>query len=249
MGLEDERDAFDGGGIGALAAFGETLFDERYGVGEESDALASFACAAEVVFETLAIGGLRKHARQREFAEAARTAEQQGVRNAIAAQCAAKGGDDAFIAEEFREAHVSAAFLCDGLRKSLLDGVENFLGDMFLGAHRATFGIKARDGLPVGTVGELIIHGGGVFEVAEAGFLKILLDLGVAAGGFARDELLGLAGRDTEIEHHGFSREIVDVVFQMFDPGDESRTIGGRRAGGLMSEIRTDVAVGEDDFA
>jgi hypothetical protein len=37
------------------------------------------------------------------------------VRNTFAAESAAEGGDDSFIAEEFGEAHVSAAFLCYGL--------------------------------------------------------------------------------------------------------------------------------------
>jgi len=85
--------------------------------------------------------------------------------------------------------------------------------------------------------------------VAKAGLLKILLYLCVAAGGLARHELLGLTRRDAEIEHQRFSRQIVNVVFEMLDPGDESRTVGGAGACGLMSEIRTDVAVSENDFA
>ena len=86
---------------------------QLFGIGEQRDAFAGFAFAAEVVFQAFAIGGLREHARQRVFAEAARAAEEQGVRNAFAAQSAAEGGDDSFIAEEFGEAHGSAAFLCD----------------------------------------------------------------------------------------------------------------------------------------
>ena len=85
--------------------------------------------------------------------------------------------------------------------------------------------------------------------MTKASFQNILLVLGVAAGGFARYELLGLARRDAEIEHQRFSRQIVNVVFEMLDPGDEGRAIGGAGACGLMSEIRTDVAVGEHDFA
>ena len=85
--------------------------------------------------------------------------------------------------------------------------------------------------------------------MAEARFLKILLHFGIAAGGFAGDEFLRLARRDPEIEHQRFSREIVNVVFEMFDPGDESWTVCGIGACGLMGEIRADVAVGEDNFA
>jgi hypothetical protein len=85
--------------------------------------------------------------------------------------------------------------------------------------------------------------------VTKAGFLEILLYLRVAAGGFARHKLLGLARRDAEIEHQRFSRQIVNVVLQMLDPGDESRTVGGAGARGLVSEIRADVTVGENDFA
>ena len=66
------------------------------------------ALAAEIVGEALAIGGLREHARERVFADAARAGEEQGVRDAAAAESAAQSGDDAFVAEKFGEAHVSA---------------------------------------------------------------------------------------------------------------------------------------------
>src|SRR5277367_1199121 len=85
--------------------------------------------------------------------------------------------------------------------------------------------------------------------MAETGFQNILLVLGVAAGGFSRYKLLCLTRRDSEIEDQSFSRQIVNVVFQVFDPGDESRAVRGGGASGLMGEIRTDVAVREDDFA
>jgi len=138
MGLEDKRDAFDGGRVGALAAFGEALFDEFFWRGEQGDAFASRAFAAEVVFQALAISGLREHARQREFAEATWPAEEQGVGNTIAAQGAAEGGDDAFIAKEFGEAHGSATFLGEGFRKDGRDCGENVCGDVLLRAHRVT---------------------------------------------------------------------------------------------------------------
>jgi hypothetical protein len=121
MRLEDERNAFDSGGVGAFAALGEALFDDRFRIGEQRDAFASFAFAAEVVIQAFAIGGLREHACQRVLAEAARAAKEQRMRNSLAAQSAAEGGDDTFIAEKFGEAHGSAAFLRDGQRNNLQD--------------------------------------------------------------------------------------------------------------------------------
>jgi len=76
-----------------------------------------------------------------------------------------------------------------------------------------------------------------------------LLHFGITAGGFARHELLGLARRDSEIEHQRFSRQIVNVVFQMLDPRDERRAVGGGGAGSLVGEIRADVAVSKNDLA
>src|SRR5580704_3957102 len=111
MRLEDERNAFDSGRVGAFAALGEALLDDWLGIGEEGNAFAGFAFAAKVVFHAFAIGGLRKHACQRVLAEAARAAKEQRVRNTLAAEGASEGGDDTFIAEKFGEAHGSAAFL------------------------------------------------------------------------------------------------------------------------------------------
>lgn len=249
MGLQDERDAFDGGGVCAFAAFGEALLDEFFWIGEKSDALAGFALAARIVGQALAVGGLGKQARESELADAARAAEKKGMRNALAAQSAAERGDDAFIAEEFGEAHGLAAVLPERAHENLQDGGENFRGDFFLRAHGAKRFVKTGNGGPIGAARELIVHCGGLFEMTEAGFLQVLLDVRVAAGGLASNQLLGLARRDAKIEDQGFAREIVNVVFEMFDPGDERGTIGGGSAGRLMGEVRGDVAVGEDDSA
>ena len=85
--------------------------------------------------------------------------------------------------------------------------------------------------------------------MVETGLLNILFDGGVAAGGLTCHELLCRTGRDSEIEHQGFSRQVVNVVLQMFNPGDEGRAVRGRGARGLVGEVRADVAVGEHDFA
>ncbi len=75
MRLQDQRHALDSGGIGTLATLNEPLIEERLQIGELRDALTSGALAAEVVREALAICGLRKHARESEFADAARASE------------------------------------------------------------------------------------------------------------------------------------------------------------------------------
>src|SRR5208282_817162 len=120
---------------------------------------------------------------------------------------------------------------------------------MFLRAHGAAGLVEAGDRCPIWAARELIVHRGGLFEMAKAGFLQILLDLCIATGGFARHELLRLYGRNTEIEYERFSRKIVDVVFQMLDPLDESGAVRGGYPRGLVSKIRTDITIGQNDFA
>ena len=120
---------------------------------------------------------------------------------------------------------------------------------MLLRAHRAARFVETGDRRPVWSAREFIVHCRGIFQVAKAGFQNILFVFGVAAGGFARDEFLRLARRDSEVEHQRFARQIINVVFQMLDPGNEALAVCGRDEGSLMGEIRADVAVGEDDFA
>jgi hypothetical protein len=115
--LQNQRNTLDGGGVGTFAAFDEALFEKRLRISELRDALAGGALAAEVIREAFAIGGLREHARESEFANAARACEEQSVWDALAAESAAERGDDAFVAEKFREAHWSALFFPRGLRE------------------------------------------------------------------------------------------------------------------------------------
>ena len=88
--LQDERHTFDCGGVCAFAALGQALLDKFLWFGQQADALAGSAFAAEVVGETLAVGGLRKHARQRVLADSTRASEEQCVRDAVG--CAARHG-------------------------------------------------------------------------------------------------------------------------------------------------------------
>ena len=117
MRLQDQRNALDGGGVGAFTALDEALFEKRLRIGKLGDALAGGALAAELVREALAIRSLREHARESEFANATWAGEKQGVGDTFTAESAAERGDDAFVAEKFREAHWSAPFLSGGLRE------------------------------------------------------------------------------------------------------------------------------------
>jgi hypothetical protein len=105
VGLQDQGHALDSGSVSTLATLDETLLEQRLWIGELRDALASGALAAEVVREALAIRGLREHAREGEFANAARASEEQGVGYTIRAKRAAQRGDNAFVAEKFGETH------------------------------------------------------------------------------------------------------------------------------------------------
>jgi hypothetical protein len=105
MRLKDQRNAFDGGGVGALAALDQTLFEEFLRVGKPGDAQAGSAFAAEIVREAFAVGRLREHARESEFADATRAGKEQRVRNASAAEGAAEGRDKALVAEKFLKTH------------------------------------------------------------------------------------------------------------------------------------------------
>ena len=86
-------------------AFDKTLFDELLWIGQQGNALASGALAARVVGQAFTVGGLREHARKREFTDATRAGKEQGLRDAPGAESAAERRDDAFVAKKFGEAH------------------------------------------------------------------------------------------------------------------------------------------------
>jgi hypothetical protein len=101
--LEQKRDALDRGGIRTFAAIGQALFDESTRVREQSDAAAGSALAAEIIAKPLAVGGLREHSREGKFPDASRTAEQHGVRDALAREHAAERSYHTRVADEFRK--------------------------------------------------------------------------------------------------------------------------------------------------
>src|SRR4029077_10737437 len=85
--------------------FGEACLDQRPGVGRASTAAAGGAFAEKIVLQPLAIGGLREHARERVFADAARPGEEQRAWDALAAEHSAQRAGDSFVAEILIEAH------------------------------------------------------------------------------------------------------------------------------------------------
>ncbi len=113
MCLKNQRHALDGGGVGALAAFDQTLFDQLLRVREQGDALAGSALSAEIIREAFAIGGLREHTRKRVFANTARPRKKQRMRDTPAAKSAAESCDDAIVTEKIGERH-ALSFLRGG---------------------------------------------------------------------------------------------------------------------------------------
>jgi hypothetical protein len=108
MALENQRGTFHGSGVGRVAALGQSMLEELLRIGELRDLQARRALAAEIVGETLAVGGLGEHARQSELTNATCAGEKQSVWNARSAKCASQGGDNPLVTEEFGEAHESA---------------------------------------------------------------------------------------------------------------------------------------------
>jgi hypothetical protein len=106
--LQDQRHALDSRCVGTLAALGETLFEQRLRIGELGDALTRGALAAEIVREAFAIRGLRKHARESEFANPARAGEEQCMGDTFAAKSAAERRDNPFVTENLGKTHALA---------------------------------------------------------------------------------------------------------------------------------------------
>ena len=96
--FDQERNAFDGGSVGPLAAVRESLFDQRAKVCEQADPAAGIALTAKIIGEPLAVGGLREHSGEREFSHSARPGKEHGVRDAFTRKHAAEGGYNVRIA-------------------------------------------------------------------------------------------------------------------------------------------------------
>ena len=211
--------------------------------------MAGGALAAEVVRETFAIGGLGEHARESEFADAARAGKEQCVGDTFATESAAERGDNAFVSEKLGKTHGLAPLAGGSRGKDFFDGGENVPGDFFRFANRAERGIETLNGGPGRATRKRVVHFGGVFEVAKTGFEEIFARGGVAAGGFAFDEPLGFLRGNAQVEDETFAGKAVNGVLEMLDPLEEFRALGGGDASGLMSEVGADIAVHQNNLA
>lgn len=84
--------------------------------------------------------------------------------------------------------------------------------------------------------------------MVETGFQQVLFRGSVGARGFLLHESLRVHRRHPKIQDERLARKAVDVVFEMFDPGEEFGPALSRGARGLVREIRTDITVGENDL-
>jgi hypothetical protein len=105
MGLEDQWYAFHGRGVGAFAAFGQTLLSQALRIGQRSDPLAGVTLSAPIVRKPFAVGGLREQPRQRELTYTMRPGKQQGMGHPAGTERAPERGDDLLIAAKFGESH------------------------------------------------------------------------------------------------------------------------------------------------
>src|SRR5438445_8899348 len=85
--------------------------------------------------------------------------------------------------------------------------------------------------------------------MTEAGLEQIFLRGSVAAGRFARDEPLGFQGRHPQIKDEVLAGKSIDAVLEMLDPFQECRALSGRNTSGLMGEVGSHIAVGENNLA
>lgn len=130
-----------------------------------------------------------------------------------------------------------------------LDGAHDLVSDLIGEAHGIACGVEALDGDPGGVLREEIVHLGGFFEMAEAGFLQIVLGGSVAAFRFLADKGLSLERREAQVKNQRFAGQTVNAIFEMLDPRLKRGALRGGRSGDLMSEIGADVAVGKHDLA
>jgi hypothetical protein len=103
--LQYKRHALDGGGIGAFASLHEALLDQFLRIGKQGDALAGGALAAEIVGQAFAIGGLRKHTRESEFAHSARSCEKQSMWDTLGTEGATQRAYEPFVAKKLGKPH------------------------------------------------------------------------------------------------------------------------------------------------
>jgi hypothetical protein len=105
MGLQDERNALDGGCVGAFATFDEALLHKVLRLGEQGDALARIALATGVVGDALAVRGSREKASESELADAVRAGKEKRVRDSTGAKSSPQRGDDLPVTAKLGKGH------------------------------------------------------------------------------------------------------------------------------------------------
>ena len=128
-----------------------------------------------------AIAGLREHAGEREFAYAARAGEEQRVGDAFGAGVRHAGLRRVFVAEEFGEAHVRGLLGVDrGVGAAALVAARfgcargrSSTGDESLRSERRARRRRSTRSFPMRAARKGIVHGGGLFEMAQAALLDV----------------------------------------------------------------------------
>src|SRR6266481_2441945 len=137
----------------------------------------------------------------------------------------------------------------NGCAEERRHGGHHVARNFFNRAHRANLGIEAFNGNPGGAASEMIVHSCRILQMAQAGFQKILLGVGIAALRFERDQFLGFHGGNAQIQDEILAGKVVDVVLEVLDPAPKILALFGSYPRGLMGEIGANVTVDQNDFA
>jgi pyridoxal phosphate enzyme (YggS family) len=121
--------------------------------------------------------------------------------------------------------------------------------DLFWGIKSSGYGVHALNAHPVASRCQAIINSGRLFEVVDVGFLEIMAPGCVITGRFQTNQMVSHGRGNTQVDNQIFRRQTVDVVFDMFQPGEKFLAPLGGDARGLVREIRSSVAVGEYGLA
>jgi hypothetical protein len=85
--------------------------------------------------------------------------------------------------------------------------------------------------------------------VREIGFVNVMAQLCVIAGGLFADQAMSFGGWHAKIDDEIFGGQRVHLIFKLLEPLQEFGAFFGRDASALMREIRSDVTVGDDGLS
>lgn len=222
------------------------MFEQRLWVGELGDLPARGTFAAEVIGEPLAVGGLSKQPRESELPDAARSGEEESMRDPGMAERASQCSDNFFIAQELGKTH-SSTFV-DGVQNGV-DREEHFPSYIFGEPQGIAASIVALNGSPRLAAREHVIHFGGVFEVMQAFLLNVVFLACVVSLGFLRHQFLSLARGNPQIQDQVFPRQPINGILEMFYPTKEFRPLLGIGASNLVGQVRRDISIYQDNLA